>query len=188
MAVNIADGDNTDVWIWDLARETPTQLTFDEGVDDFPLWTPDSARVVFSSSREGGGLLWKAADGTGQVEQLKDGLRPSRACRWVGYAFTDEELAECDTLWAHPYNPVRTSTDRTWPSKSAPGHTPRQDSSVKVAWARSIRPPIPSCASRWRLGSGPRRLPLIPTGWHVSGTTTASCHYYSTFTKSGMVY
>ena len=28
VAVDITDGDNTDVWIWDLARETPTQLTF----------------------------------------------------------------------------------------------------------------------------------------------------------------
>ena len=73
VAVDIADGDNTDVWIWDLARETLTQLTFDEGVDDVPLWTPDSARVVFRSSREGGGLFWKAADGTGQVERLKEG-------------------------------------------------------------------------------------------------------------------
>ena len=81
VAVDIADGDNTDVWIWDLARETPTQLTFDEGVDDFPLWTPDSARVVFSSSREGGGLFWKAADGTGQVEQLKEGA--ARPYAWA---------------------------------------------------------------------------------------------------------
>ena len=78
VAVDIVDGDNTDVWIWDLARETLTQLTFDEGVDDFPLWTPDSARVVFRSSREGGGLFWKAADGTGQVERLKEGAaRPN---------------------------------------------------------------------------------------------------------------
>ena len=81
VAVDIADGDNTDVWIWDLARETPTQLTFDEGVDDFPLWTPDGARVVFQSSREGGGLFWKAADGTGQVERLKDGA--ARPYAWA---------------------------------------------------------------------------------------------------------
>ena len=81
VAVDIADGDNTDVWIWDLARETLTQLTFDEGVDDFPLWTPDSARVVFRSRREGGGLFWKAADGTGQVERLKEGL--ARPYAWA---------------------------------------------------------------------------------------------------------
>ena len=81
VAVDIADGDNTDVWIWDLARETLTQLTFDEGVDDFPLWTPDSARIVFRSSRDGGGLFWKAADGTGQVERLKDGA--ARPYAWA---------------------------------------------------------------------------------------------------------
>ena len=81
VAVDIADGDNTDVWIWDLARETLTQLTFDEGVDDVPLWTPDSARVVFRSSREGGGLFWKAADGTGQVERLKEGA--ARPYAWA---------------------------------------------------------------------------------------------------------
>ena len=56
VAVDIDDGDNIDVWIWDLERETLTQLTFDEGIDDFPLWTPDSTRVVFGSTRDGGTL------------------------------------------------------------------------------------------------------------------------------------
>ena len=60
VAVDIADGDNVDVWIWNLAEERLTQLTFDQGVDDFPLWTPDSARVVFQSSREGGGVYWES--------------------------------------------------------------------------------------------------------------------------------
>ena len=36
---------------------------------------------MFRSSREGGGLFWKAADGTGQVERLKDGL--ARAYAWA---------------------------------------------------------------------------------------------------------
>lgn len=74
VAVDVAGRDNRDIWIWDLARETLTQLTFDEANDNYPLWTPDSARVVFTSGREGGGLFWKAADGTGQVERIKDGL------------------------------------------------------------------------------------------------------------------
>ena len=81
LAVDITDGGNTDVWIWDLERETLTQFTFDEGVDDFPLWTPDGARVVFGSTRDGGGLFWKAADGTGQVEPLKEG--PARPYAWA---------------------------------------------------------------------------------------------------------
>ena len=45
------------------------------------LWTPDSARVVFQSSRDGGGVFWKAADGTGQVARLKDGL--ARPYAWA---------------------------------------------------------------------------------------------------------
>ena len=73
IAVEITDGDARDIWIWDLAREAFLQLTFDEGVDDFPLWTEDGTRVVFGSSRDGGGLFWKAADGSGQVERLKEG-------------------------------------------------------------------------------------------------------------------
>ena len=81
VAVDIADGDNTDVWIWDLEQEVLRQFTFDEGIDDYPLWTLDSARIVFQSARDGGGLFWKAADGSGTVEQLKDGA--ARPTAWT---------------------------------------------------------------------------------------------------------
>ena len=81
VAVDITDGDNRDLWIWNLAEERLTQLTFDAADDNYPLWTPDSARVVFTSGREGGGLFWKAADGTGQVERLKEGL--ARPYTWA---------------------------------------------------------------------------------------------------------
>jgi serine/threonine-protein kinase len=63
-------GDNPDIWIWDLTRETLTQLTFDPAVDIDPLWTPDGSRIVFASDRQGGGLFWQAADGTGSAERL----------------------------------------------------------------------------------------------------------------------
>ena len=82
MAVDITVLDNRDIWIVDLAGGELTQLTFDEADDNYPLWTPDSARVLFTSGREGGGLFWKAADGTGQVEQLKEGL--ARPYTWTG--------------------------------------------------------------------------------------------------------
>ena len=70
VAATVFDPDNTDVWIWRLDEGPLTRLTFDDAFDGFPLWTPDSARVVFSSGRDGGGLFWKAADGTGEVERL----------------------------------------------------------------------------------------------------------------------
>lgn len=62
---------NTEIWVHDLARHTETQLTFDPGVDTYPIWTPDGQRVVFSSGREGvRNLFWRPADGTGQDERL----------------------------------------------------------------------------------------------------------------------
>ena len=71
VAVDALDGDdNKDVWIYDLTRGTMMRLTFDEASDGHPLWTPDGSRMVFESRRDGGGLFWKAADGTGEVERL----------------------------------------------------------------------------------------------------------------------
>ena len=75
VAVDITDGGNKDIWIWDLDRETLTQLTFDEADDDHALWTPDSARVLFTSSREGGGIVLEGGrrHGPGRAAQGRPG-------------------------------------------------------------------------------------------------------------------
>ena len=80
VALDVRDQER-DIWIWDVARETLTRLTFDAGPDFYPVWTPDGEQVVFSSPREGSPVkvFWKAADGTGAVERLAEGqgnLRP----------------------------------------------------------------------------------------------------------------
>ena len=73
VALDVRDQEN-DVWIWNLARNTLTRLTFDPGFDRYPVWTPDGRRIVFSSQRAGGGsLFWQAADGTGAAERLTEG-------------------------------------------------------------------------------------------------------------------
>jgi len=67
-----------DLWTWDIARETLSRLTFDPSEDEFPVWSPDGLRIIFSSSRETGSqtdtdLFWRPADGTGFEERLLDG-------------------------------------------------------------------------------------------------------------------
>jgi serine/threonine-protein kinase len=63
----------TDIWLWDLMRATLTRLTFDPGADTTPAWTPDSRRIVFSSSRGTGQNIYiQAADGTGSATRLTD--------------------------------------------------------------------------------------------------------------------
>ena len=72
LALDVRDQEQ-DLWIWDLARETLRRLTFDPDVDIYPVWTPNSQRVAFTSGRAGSrNLFWKAADGTGTVERLTD--------------------------------------------------------------------------------------------------------------------
>ena len=70
VAVTVDSSENTDIWIWEVAGEKLTRLTFDAAIDEAPAWTPDGSRVVFRSGRDGGGLFWRAADGSGEVERL----------------------------------------------------------------------------------------------------------------------
>jgi Tol biopolymer transport system component len=75
IALDVRDQEN-DIWIFDLARESLTRLTFGPARDVDPLWTPDGKSVIYSS---GGGLAGarnlfrRAADGTGTVEPLTQG-------------------------------------------------------------------------------------------------------------------
>ena len=43
-----------DIWIYDLERGTKSRLSFDEGDDYCPLWTPDGTHVTFASARQRG--------------------------------------------------------------------------------------------------------------------------------------
>jgi len=71
IALGIASGSNTDVWIWDVVRKSLTKLIIDPGGMGDPLWTPDGKRIVFSRQHAGkNGIYWKSADGTGKEEPL----------------------------------------------------------------------------------------------------------------------
>jgi serine/threonine protein kinase len=42
---------NTDVWIYELKGDRTERVTFDPSIDTKPVWSPDGARLAFSSSR-----------------------------------------------------------------------------------------------------------------------------------------
>jgi serine/threonine-protein kinase len=61
------------VWVWDFGLETLRRLTTDPAPDQYPVWTPDGLRIVWSSFRDGrNGIFVANADGTGAVERLAD--------------------------------------------------------------------------------------------------------------------
>ena len=51
MAVSRETDGNRDIWLIDLARGVSSRFTFDPATDGSPLWSPDGARVFFSSPR-----------------------------------------------------------------------------------------------------------------------------------------
>jgi serine/threonine-protein kinase len=79
VAVDIRDQEQ-DIWTWDLARQTLTRLTFGSTYEAFPVWSPDSRRIIFTSDRSGmSSLVAQPADGTGSAERLTESRNQQRA-------------------------------------------------------------------------------------------------------------
>ncbi len=58
------------LWLYELERDTVLRFTDDESGNWWPLWTPDSKRIIFNAIRDGSwDLFWKSAEG-GPIELL----------------------------------------------------------------------------------------------------------------------
>lgn len=69
--VVIQDGGFRDVWMYDILRGTLARLTFGEGDNSAPTWSPDGRRVAFARLRDGNfSILAKPSDGSGSEETL----------------------------------------------------------------------------------------------------------------------
>ena len=61
-----------DIWVVDVERGTPTRLSFSGGAH-YPIWTPDSRRIVYAASVDGKPALYIVpADGSGAPQKLAD--------------------------------------------------------------------------------------------------------------------
>jgi serine/threonine-protein kinase len=67
VATGIEEADSQ-IWLYDLGRDTLTRLTFEGSGNIDPVWTPDGKRVVFKGT--GNRLFWELADGSAGAEPL----------------------------------------------------------------------------------------------------------------------
>ncbi len=84
LALDISDGKQRNIWVYEWARDTLTQLTFEPSQDKGPIWTPDGRRVLFSSDRAQPGvsnLYWVNADG-GEVTRLTNSSQTQIGTSW----------------------------------------------------------------------------------------------------------
>jgi len=57
---------NTDIWTFDVARDTAARFTFEPGVDGFPVWSSDGKSIIYTSDRNGALLVVeRPANGVG---------------------------------------------------------------------------------------------------------------------------
>jgi Tol biopolymer transport system component len=85
LAMDINDGKQLDVWVYDWERETPSRLTFDPSDEQKPVWTPDGRRIVVASNRADKStpnIYWQLDDGTGAVQRLTNSKNRQLPASW----------------------------------------------------------------------------------------------------------
>jgi dipeptidyl aminopeptidase/acylaminoacyl peptidase len=81
IAVGVIEGDERQIWVYDIAAATSTQLTFDSAQNQDPAWSPDGTRISFTSNRTGAWELFIIpADRSGPAEPIP-GLAARNPCQ-----------------------------------------------------------------------------------------------------------
>jgi len=57
----------SDIWVYELRRDTMTRLTFGPQVSRYPIWSRDGRYVLYTAP---GGMFWTRSDGSGKPQQL----------------------------------------------------------------------------------------------------------------------
>jgi hypothetical protein len=70
LAVGTDDGQNANIFVWDLSGKTALRRLTLSGRNRYPVWSGDSKRILFQSDREKDlAIWWQLADGTGTAER-----------------------------------------------------------------------------------------------------------------------
>ena len=94
VAVTAAGARDADIWMHDLVRGTSGRLSFEQGGERDPLWTPDDSELFYANIAKNDGIIFRRfTDGRGQATEvgtIASGLwafdiSPDRAWLVVGH-------------------------------------------------------------------------------------------------------
>jgi eukaryotic-like serine/threonine-protein kinase len=182
IAVGI-DDEERDVWIFELARQTLTRLTFDPDIDIVPVWTPDGRRVIFASKRAGTyNLFARAVDGaavdvrltTSANVQVPNSVTPDGAYV-IGHEVRPKTTADLVRIMlpgvenrpAPPVEaePLATTTFEEWNGEVSPnGRFIAYQSAETGRLEVFVRPYPDMSTARWQVSAGGGAQPAWTRG------------------------
>ena len=109
-----------EVWVYDITRETSTQLTFTAPGNREIAWAPDGKHIVFGSSSPPEALWWIRADGSGEPQRLLEGrtVRPLSFSSDGHHLIYSENSSGLPDLWILPFDSA--ALDHPKPGKPEP--------------------------------------------------------------------
>ncbi len=78
-------GAQSDIWVYDVARDSLTPVTVDPAADTKPVWSPDDRYLAFGSARANNSstnLYLQRSDGTGTAQRLSESPNSQEAESW----------------------------------------------------------------------------------------------------------
>ncbi len=175
LAYSAFDGDQTDIWVYDLNRDVKTRITFSESRDITPLWTKDGNYVYYSNNESGTYRVFKkAANGLGEASlvfgddtlhtavtsQSPDGrwlYGPRVRGNWDLVKFDSEDTAFVEVIVGTPY------TDRA--AAVSPDGNYLAYRSTESGQSEVYVLDLREGGGRWQISSGGGRVPR----WNVKG-------------------
>ena len=126
-------GKSSDIWTYDVKRETLTRITLGDESELNPLWTDYGQRLIYQSEQPQFDLYRKSSDGSGSEELLRTSPRDkvlgtiSSDGKIMVYSENDPQMG--NDLWRLPLEEegkpevwLQTRANENFPSLSPDGH------------------------------------------------------------------
>jgi serine/threonine protein kinase/Tol biopolymer transport system component len=91
VAVAGEEHDEWDIWLHDMNRAGKTRLTFTEGTEYKPQWSPDGTKILYALRGEEPTIYEISTDGRGDPRAITPGSDPHASRDWTTVVFTRED-------------------------------------------------------------------------------------------------
>jgi serine/threonine protein kinase len=160
VALSLGVVPDTQIWLYDFARDTLTRLTFDGAANIGALWTPDGQRIAYKGT--GNSLYWQPSDGSGTAELITTEKlsRNNVPASWTPdgrtllftYDTTTRNIWTLPLTDRKPHVLVPTSAYETAPRISPDGHWVAYDSRESGRDEIYVRP-FPGPGGKWQIST-----------------------------------